>query len=179
MSDRLRDRPRRRLSLPGAEPRPARRRRQGRQGRPDGADPARLRLPRSAPRHLGLLRPTPRVLSICSKDASYTARSRPLRRPRRWQRRRRAGASIRSPAASNTCRPTSPIRGASPSMIGSRFLSDASSGGNWWALPRLGQGPYGIEQIKVEQFVPKRSGRHPAPSSSPRATSRGAAGRTS
>jgi mono/diheme cytochrome c family protein/glucose/arabinose dehydrogenase len=37
------------------------------------------------------------------------------------------------------------------------FLSDASSGENWWALPLSAKVPYGIEQIKVEQFVPKRS----------------------
>jgi mono/diheme cytochrome c family protein/glucose/arabinose dehydrogenase len=37
------------------------------------------------------------------------------------------------------------------------FLSDASSGENWWAVPLSAKVPYGIEQIKVEQFVPKRS----------------------
>lgn len=37
------------------------------------------------------------------------------------------------------------------------FLSDASSGENWWALPLSAKVPYGIEQIKVGQFVPKRS----------------------
>jgi len=37
------------------------------------------------------------------------------------------------------------------------FLSDASSGENWWALPLSAKVPYGIEQVKVEQFVPKRS----------------------
>jgi len=36
-------------------------------------------------------------------------------------------------------------------------LSDASPGENWWALPLSAKVPYGIEQIKVEQFVPKRS----------------------
>ena len=37
------------------------------------------------------------------------------------------------------------------------FLSDASPGENWWALPFAAKMPYGIEQPKVEQFVPKRS----------------------
>jgi len=37
------------------------------------------------------------------------------------------------------------------------FVSDASPGENWWALPLSSKMPYGIEQIKVEQFVPKRS----------------------
>ncbi|MFM7241778.1 MAG: PVC-type heme-binding CxxCH protein, partial [Opitutia bacterium] len=37
------------------------------------------------------------------------------------------------------------------------FLSDASPGENWWALPFAAKMPYGIEQVKVEQFVPKRS----------------------
>ena len=37
------------------------------------------------------------------------------------------------------------------------FLSDASPGENWWAVPLSAKVPYGIEQIKVEQFVPKRS----------------------
>ena len=37
------------------------------------------------------------------------------------------------------------------------FLSDASPGENWWALPLSAKVPYGIEQVKVEQFVPKRS----------------------
>ena len=37
------------------------------------------------------------------------------------------------------------------------YLSDASPGENWWALPLSSKMPYGIEQIKVEQFVPKRS----------------------
>jgi len=37
------------------------------------------------------------------------------------------------------------------------FLSDASSGENWWALPLSAKVPYGVEQVKVEQFVPKRS----------------------
>ena len=37
------------------------------------------------------------------------------------------------------------------------FISDASPGENWWALPLSSKMPYGIEQPKVEQFVPKRS----------------------
>ena len=37
------------------------------------------------------------------------------------------------------------------------FLSDASPGENWWALPFSAKMPYGVEQVKVEQFVPKRS----------------------
>jgi len=37
------------------------------------------------------------------------------------------------------------------------FISDASPGENWWALPLSSKMPYGIEQVKVEQFVPKRS----------------------
>ena len=37
------------------------------------------------------------------------------------------------------------------------FISDASPGENWWALPFSAKMPYGIEQVKVEQFVPKRS----------------------
>jgi mono/diheme cytochrome c family protein/glucose/arabinose dehydrogenase len=37
------------------------------------------------------------------------------------------------------------------------FLSDASPGENWWALPISAKMPYGIEIPKVEQFVPKRS----------------------
>jgi mono/diheme cytochrome c family protein/glucose/arabinose dehydrogenase len=37
------------------------------------------------------------------------------------------------------------------------FISDASPGENWWALPISAKMPYGIEIPKVEQFVPKRS----------------------
>jgi mono/diheme cytochrome c family protein/glucose/arabinose dehydrogenase len=37
------------------------------------------------------------------------------------------------------------------------FISDASPGENWWALPFAAKMPYGVEQPKVEQFVPKRS----------------------
>lgn len=37
------------------------------------------------------------------------------------------------------------------------FLSDASEGENWWALPLSAKVPYGIEQVKVAPFVPKRS----------------------
>ena len=36
-------------------------------------------------------------------------------------------------------------------------ISDASPGENWWALPISAKMPHGIENPKVDQFVPKRS----------------------
>ena len=37
------------------------------------------------------------------------------------------------------------------------YLSDASSGQNWWALPVSAKMPYGVEITKVGEFAPKRS----------------------
>jgi mono/diheme cytochrome c family protein/glucose/arabinose dehydrogenase len=37
------------------------------------------------------------------------------------------------------------------------FISDASDGLNWWALPLSAKMPYGIEITKTRPFVPKRS----------------------
>lgn len=37
------------------------------------------------------------------------------------------------------------------------FLSDASSGQNWWSLPISAKMPYGVEINKVGEFAPKRS----------------------
>ncbi|NNM30924.1 MAG: c-type cytochrome, partial [Akkermansiaceae bacterium] len=40
---------------------------------------------------------------------------------------------------------------------GQGYISDASSGNNWWALPLSAKVPYGYEIGKVGQFAPKRS----------------------
>ncbi len=37
------------------------------------------------------------------------------------------------------------------------FISDASSGQNWWALPLSAKMPYGVEIPKVAEFAPKRA----------------------
>lgn len=37
------------------------------------------------------------------------------------------------------------------------YLSDASSGQNWWSLPVSAKMPYGVEITKVGEFAPKRS----------------------
>ncbi|HUF61378.1 MAG TPA: PVC-type heme-binding CxxCH protein, partial [Verrucomicrobiales bacterium] len=37
------------------------------------------------------------------------------------------------------------------------FISDASSGQNWWGLPLSAKMPYGVEIDKVDEFAPKRS----------------------
>lgn len=37
------------------------------------------------------------------------------------------------------------------------YLSDASSGQNWWGLPISAKMPYGVEITKVGEFAPKRS----------------------
>ena len=37
------------------------------------------------------------------------------------------------------------------------YISDASSGENWWGLPLSAKMPYGIEIPKTAEFAPKRS----------------------
>ncbi|MEZ5305462.1 MAG: c-type cytochrome, partial [Verrucomicrobiales bacterium] len=40
---------------------------------------------------------------------------------------------------------------------GQNYISDASSGQNWWALPLSAKMPYGIEIDKEDEFAPKRA----------------------
>lgn len=40
---------------------------------------------------------------------------------------------------------------------GQGFISDASSGRNWWSLPVSAKVPYGYEIGKIEEFAPKRA----------------------
>jgi hypothetical protein len=92
-----------------------------------------------------------------AKAASCTRRSRP-RTARGAATTAASGASTRrASGSSGTARPTTTTPGASRSITGNSYISDASDGLNWWGLPLSAKMPFGIEIPKTRTFVPKRS----------------------